>query len=361
MSGGRTGRPLRVWVIRDDKPGHYHQSEGVLEGLRRLCGAVESLEIEVAIRNKPSRTLLRRLLDGFPGYFRRRESLRLLPLFYRPFELPESPPDLILSTGGNTANLNAWLAGVYGVKNLLVGRLRGIREEHFGAILTVIDFGYSNNVVLETAPNTITGERLREEAEAFARRKGLDPAGHYRTLMIGGDGSGYRFDRDYYDRLADYVLATGAREGVRWLVSTSRRTPPEMEERLRERLEEACASFVAYHRNPERVTLAFFGLSREILVTEESSTMIGEAVASRRPVVTVGISSARPDANYRATLAKFEEAGRIRRVEINELQGVRIDRGDFRLLERFSPEEIAEKLAVPLGDLCGKNGKRGES
>ena len=145
--------------------------------------------------------------------------------FYKKFSTPQIKPDLIISTGGNTSNLNAWLALAYSSKNLLNGALRGLKEELFTYVTTVIDLGYKNQIILDVAPNTITKEKLIEKSIEFSTLHNLDMNQKYCSLLIGGDGAGYKYDDKFYDDLIAFVEKVSKEKNIKWLITTSRRTP----------------------------------------------------------------------------------------------------------------------------------------
>ena len=66
--------------------------------------------------------------------------------------------------------------------------------------------------------------------------------------------------------------------------------------------------------------LPFFGLSEAIFVTEESSSMISEAISSGKNVFTLGNEYSNSDENYKKILNKFESNKQIIRVNNFYLQ-----------------------------------------
>jgi mitochondrial fission protein ELM1 len=300
-------------IIKDDKPGHYNQTEGILLSLQEIYPNTTVEYIDIEIGSKASRKLLRVLLNRFPAFFEKDASLKYIKYFYKTFNLPKNKPDLIISTGGNTANLNAWLAKVYHAKNILNGKLRGLREELFTKITTVIDLGYKNQIVIDLAPNTITSETLKTASKNFLKAHNLN--GKFYSLLVGGDGAGYRYDDAFYEALIQFVIKVSKNDKIKWLITTSRRTPLKIEKKLQERLEEHCAYFVAYNQKPEKVLLPFLGSGSALFVTEESSSMISESIAARKPVYTLYRDKTQ-DRNYHTLLSKFEEEKKITRVNI---------------------------------------------
>jgi mitochondrial fission protein ELM1 len=304
---------MQVLVIKDDKPGHYNQTEGLVLYLKEMSNDLEVEYIQIEIKSKLTRKILRFLLNTFPKLFTQ-NSLKYLSFFYKNYSIPKNIPDLIISTGGNTSNLNAWFAKIYKCKNILNGALRGLKEELFTNITTVIDLGYKNQIILDVAPNTITKEKLLEKSDEFLKLNNLEINQKYYTLLIGGNGAGYKYDNKFYDDLLSFVKKIYEEKDIKWLITTSRRTPTEMENKLEEMLREYYSYFVAYNKKEEKVLLPFFGLSETIFVTEESSSMISEAISSSKKVFTIGSEYSDADENYKSILKKFELNNQIVRL-----------------------------------------------
>lgn len=307
---------MNILVLKDDKPGHYNQTEGLLIYLKEIFEDLEVEYIEIEIKSKLTRKLLKILLNTFPMFFRE-NSIKYLSFFYKKYTIPKNKPDLIISTGGNTANLNVWFSKIYKCKNILNGALRGLREELFTHITTVIDLGYKNQIILDVAPSVITKEKLKESGIEFIKNKKLSINDKYYTLLIGGDGAGYNYDNKFYNNLIEFVKNISIKKNIKWLITTSRRTPLDIEREMKEKLKDYCAYFVDYNKNPEKVMSSFLSLSEKIFVTEESSSMISEAILSEKDVFTIGIINNKSDNNYKKILDKFVKSGYIIRSEMN--------------------------------------------
>ena len=77
--------------------------------------------------------------------------------------------------------------------------------------------------------------------------------------------------------------------GTRWLISTSRRTPDFVGDLIAElaKDESVIARFIDYRTAGPGTLPEIFGQAEVIVCTEDSSTMISEAVSARLPVVGV--------------------------------------------------------------------------
>jgi mitochondrial fission protein ELM1 len=309
---------MKVLFLKDDKPGHYNQTEGLLFYLREIFPNLEVEYIEVEIKSKFSRKILRFLLNNFSSFFERKSRLKYLSFFYKNYKLPKNNPDLIISTGGNVSNINAWFSKAYNCKNILNGALRGLKEELFTYVTTVIDLGYKNQIILDVAPSLITKEKLELAANKFLEEKKLSKEFIYYSLLIGGDGAGYKYDDKFYNDLIDFVKNISMEKNIKWLITTSRRTPEKIEEKLKNSLKDFCAYFVDYNNNPQKVMLPFLGLSEKIFVTEESSSMISEAILSEKDVITLRGKDIKLGFNYQKILDKFVTSNYIMRYKFDE-------------------------------------------
>lgn len=314
---------MKVLFLKDNKPGHYNQTEGLLLYLKDIFPNLEVEYIDVEIKSKLSRKILRLLLNSFTSFFEKESSLKYIPFFYKKFEVPKNKPDLIISTGGNVSNINAWFAKSYNCKNILNGALRGLKEELFTFITTVIDLGYKNQIILDVAPSLISEQMIENKTQEFILNNNINKNQEYYTLLIGGNGSGYNFDIDFYNDLISFVKKISKKDNIRWLITTSRRTPLEIEEKLFFELKDYSEYFVSYNKKEEKVMLPFLGLATKVFVTEESSSMISEAISSKKEVFTLGTKTANPDNNYQKILEKFENMKFIYRVN------------DFNLIENY--------------------------
>lgn len=325
----------KVLILSDSRAGHFNQSLAAADAIKSF-GSVEEVYIEVKVK-KIGKYFLRILLNSRLGrkIFKGRPSLEMIQMFYEGYTW-EGKPDFIISAGKDTSLLNAMLGLMYGNKNFFIGNPKKLDYHLFAGILTVLDRGFDNQIVLDVAPTRSYSGDLK----VFTNMYHLDPHDEYCTLLIGGDGSGYRFEEEDIEQLIAFVNDTT--EKVKWLVTTSRRTSVDDEEKMEKEMQVEC--FIAYHKNPQKVVAGFLELSTAVFVTEESASMVSEGVAFRRPVITLSPKHHGADKNYQKILQKFSRDKRIQRVEISKLENFEISLNDFRLLEVASYKEIAKKL-----------------
>lgn len=335
-----------VWIVSEGSPGHVSQSEGLVAG---LAGKIE-LE-SVVIQTRPLLNgLARRLVRWWMGRKGRALPNRFLKRWLR-CQLPDgSPePDLIVASGGKAVFAARSLAVSFDAPLIFIGERKPYPSEWFHTVFTPspVERGV-NDMPLEMIPTRIN----RALAEGAATSWPGLPGGRLRTMVIGGSSPTHRYRMSDWDDLAAAMNAMARSEGIRWLVTTSRRTGTEVEARLRAALvPEAIAAAVWWAETPERKMLAFLGAAECAVVTQDSVTMVTEAVASGRPVLVVCPEETvfPPTSFLPAYFGNLETKGRIKRMTIRTLSGYRYENRDFEPVIVPIEKSIAEELMLRLG------------
>jgi mitochondrial fission protein ELM1 len=339
---GQGDRPLRVWVLSDGRPGHFNQAKGIVSALR-LDHAVDERWIEVRLRAGIARNLLRSLLN----HSSRARPLWQLQLFYALDPLPADGCDMIVSAGGKTSFANAWLAAVTGVPNIFSGSLRRLSPDLFTVTVTPQPVaGARNNIVPFLPPSAIDFARLQERTAAYRAAEGLGDQRLW-TLLVGGDGAGYRFRADDWRALAALTGELARRHGIRWLIATSRRTGAAAERLLRRAVDDEsvfmhCWSGAGEAYDPE----LYPGLAERVFVTEDSMTMLTEAMVARRPVYSLRPRRCAPQRRYEDTLRRYVERGILRRHDLAVLLAdpLRLEQDPAEVLESSPVQALADNI-----------------
>jgi mitochondrial fission protein ELM1 len=136
-------------------------------------------------------------------------------------------------------------------------------------------------------PSSIDPEALGRPATV--PRYGPDHHPRLAGLLIGGNAGPFRYRRGEWERLLDFARGLSKAWGTRWLVSTSRRTPDFVADRVAElaKNESVIAHFIDYRTAGPGTLPDVFRKAEVIVCTEDSSTMVSEAVSARLPVVGV--------------------------------------------------------------------------
>ncbi|MCJ7787419.1 MAG: mitochondrial fission ELM1 family protein, partial [Methyloceanibacter sp.] len=269
--------PLKVIFLADTRPGHYHLAQGVIAALARLR-PVEVTRIEVKRKwIVPTRWLRARIAakSFFPP--------RMLRMAYRidADALPKA--DLVVSAGGETHMPNICVARFLGIPSIFCGSLlRGLEPEHFSLIISSYDRDAASPrhmVVLK--PSAIDPDALGRPAAVPRYGPELHP--RLAGLLIGGNAGPFRYRRQEWELLLGFAAEVSKAWGTRWLVSTSRRTPAHVADRIAELAKDdsVVARFIDYRTAGPGTLPEIFAKAEIIVCTEDSSTMISEAVSAR--------------------------------------------------------------------------------
>ncbi|MDX5361371.1 MAG: mitochondrial fission ELM1 family protein [Alphaproteobacteria bacterium] len=275
-------RPWRILLLSDGRPGHYRQSEAVTMALaRRHALAVDRQEIRLR-RGKLARPLGWLFASGLLS------ARGLLSLAYGldAGHLPR--PDLVVSTGGTTRLANVALARHYRVPNVYAGTLRGLPPRLFSAILLPYrEAEGRTHHVITLKPSPVDPDDM-PPARPWTGTAAEE--GHRIAVLVGGPSGAHRFADADWEGLLGLLGHTGWPSGVRLLVTNSPRTPEPVSDRLAEAAREHPAlieEFVDFRTAGPGSILGLLSRADAVLCTEDSSSMIVEAICARRPVVAL--------------------------------------------------------------------------
>ena len=336
--------PLRVWVLSDAQPGHYNQSRGILAALR-LRQPVEEYWLDMHLRIGLARSPLRWLLNHMSPP----PSVSWLKLFYRMPALPTGACDLVVSTGGKTSFANAWLAQRVRARNIFAGSLRRLSPALFDVVLTLEPIAppAPGNLVVDLPPSAIDAGQLGHRAQALRAAHRLAGQTVW-ALMLGGDGAGYRYAEQDWRQLAKLLNQLGAACGVRWLILSSRRTGFAAQRLLEQDVDDEYLVARCWYRKGESGCVgAYLGAADKVFVTEDSMTMLTEAICSQRPVISLRPAAVAPTSRYAGMIARFLAKGWICRYSIDELVAGRrtLDDTQCQALQTSPLQKLSRQLA----------------
>ena len=269
------GSPVPVWALTTGEAGAAGQAEG-------LAAAVGRPHEAKTVR-------LRRPWSWLPAH---RQAPGLLQ--YGLAAPPGPPwPELLITCGRRSASVSVAVRRASGGRCFTVHiQNPRIPLRHFDLVVPPRHDGVTGPNVLATrvALHRLTSERLAAAGDAWRGRLGnLNVA-----VLLGGRSRSHRFTPETVAALADGLA--GLQGPI--AVTASRRTEPGVVAVLRARLPEAWF-WDGTGCNPY---LAMLALARHIVVTEDSVSMISEAVSTGKPVYAARMAGS----NRR--LARFQAA-----------------------------------------------------
>ena len=248
----------------------------------------------------PSRALLRCVNLGLPP-------AAILSIGYGIDSRKLPPADFVVSAGGETLAANAAAAWLLSIPNLFSGRLRGLAPDRVDVILVSLDrlATHANHLVC-LPPSPID---LGREGRAAARRLGHDNPPRSVGVLIGGNSGSFRYRHEDWRRLTHFLRDAHRTAAIRWLATTSRRSQAAIADTLADLARDTSfgiETFIDY-RAPGTGTLRdIYAAADAILCTDDSTSMISEAVGACLPVVAVRPAAGRlaaQEREYRELLA----------------------------------------------------------
>ncbi|MBV1788364.1 mitochondrial fission ELM1 family protein [Marinobacterium sp. D7] len=315
---------INILILDEGSPGHCAQSEGIVDLLERQGLRIQREKI--CVRNRlPGlfRGLMRKLI-AIPAAWLNEACLALSSVLE---SQPTRPPDLIISSGGKSAFASLVLKRRYRAGNIFVGVPDPFPDRWFDLIVSPTRRDYRTaSLVSGLIPNSVTPERVAAAGERYWQQG--KPSSPCWALLIGANSKSHHYSDADWQGLVAGVNALSQRLGVRWLITTSRRTPPEVEQLLDEELDrDNLVELVLYNREPKRVMLPFLAAAQRVLVTQDSLTMASEALCSGRPVTLLTPSELRIDKGsyFEEIVNGFHQLQGVQRCALTQLAGYQPD------------------------------------
>jgi len=330
-----------IWVISEGSPGHICQSVGVADALSAVvdCRSVmvkgrENIRGWLRSSVKFTMTICGGALSD--GFLRNVADI----------EIPDDAgkPDLLICSGGKSVFAAKALSVKHGAPLVFVGERKHFPAEWFHTVVSPVPAESADNVIdVELIPTGVTPPRIAEKG---------DPESGLWCMIIGGASRSHHFKEHDWRALAEGMNALSARENVRWLLTTSRRTGADAEAVMKDALDESIlADAIWWSENPRRELYDFIARSELLCVTQDSVTMVTESVSSGRPVVSVYPDEVvfASDSFLPAYFDRLEYNQRMLRVSARELKDADISGFEFNQLSEEILPPVASELAQRLG------------
>lgn len=258
-------RPQTIWILTDGKAG----DEQPLIGLAEEMGVVPSL------RHVAPRKPFALLMPWGPIDPKDRPNQPGSPL--------EGPaPDICLATGRRAV---AYLRALKRRSpRTLTVFVKDPRTRWNGADLVVVQshdrLAGRDVMVVTTAPNRISVSRLDAIRQAPPASLAALPAPRL-AVLVGGNSRHHRFEQVDIDRLVSGLRAR-LDAGASLMITASRRTPQALKAGLVALSSQPNAVF--WDGTGENPLVAYLALADEIVVTADSTNMVGEAATTGKPI-----------------------------------------------------------------------------
>ena len=288
-----------VLVLNDGKAGHLNQSLAVARQIRRARatqnygpGDTDIVVVDVKYKSKFFRALLTFTSIFASWRCHGRMSFMRMCLEKNSYEkLMKTYSEFIVSCGSSLAPVNIFMSKENNAKNVVVMDPSipfGMNKFNFIIAPKHDKLRKSKNIITTTlAPNLVDIETLEEVAERLKKDVNITK-NNIVGLLVGGDNPEFTLTPELLKRVLSATLETCELSDAELLVTTSRRTSRVQESVLKEMLktDSRCKLLViANENNPEGTLAGILAISKVVVVSGESISMISEAVASGKNVI----------------------------------------------------------------------------
>lgn len=267
---GRTDQAAQIWALTSYRAGETSQILALAEA---LAEAMQLNWQRVDVDYQP--------WAGPVGLLRLQTRVGTASGFSGPW------PQLLISAGLRNEPISRWLRNASGGRTRLIflGRTWA-SARHFDLVVATPQYRLSPAANVLENPLTlhqVTPAALQQARAAFSSRYGA-AADRKVGVLLGGDSGPYRFDAAYARQLAMELNDFAAGGDIRYLISSSSRTPEQFLAALASQLhgQHDIHDWRSPGANPYRGILAW---SDTLVVTADSIAMISEAVATGKRVL----------------------------------------------------------------------------
>jgi hypothetical protein len=231
---------------------------------------------------------------------------RMLALLYGIRTERLAPPDLVIGAGRPTAAAGILLRRWSGARFVYSGYLRDYDPAEIDLMLVRTPRHASlPGQIVTPVPSVISPDAWPPPRRAVAT---ADLQGMRASLLLGGKGPGYRYGAEEWLRIAAVVEGTAMQYGLKWSVAGSRRTPDISADLFAGLAARGVVEFIDFRAAGPGSVNTLFGADL-IAVTEDSITMMAEAMAARRPVIALRPKNVGPRAPADEIAAMAEGGG----------------------------------------------------
>ncbi|MFH0935509.1 MAG: ELM1/GtrOC1 family putative glycosyltransferase [Candidatus Omnitrophota bacterium] len=343
------GLDKNILILSDAKAGHLRQSQAVSEHLhgclkeRNNTATVDT--IEVRFKNRFARRALA-LSICLSGKYRCQGCLKCLKVALDKqaySALIGKKYDFIISCGTSLAPVNFLLARENLAKSVVIMRPSILSTKRFDLVIMPRHDRppRRKNVVTTDGALTLINEAyLKEQSAGLLKTAAIRPPQSFGGrppelcggrhplsafcigLLIGGDTRQFKLKKDTVLKIIKQVKAVSGELDADILISTSRRTPAEVEDLIESEFKDHSRCKLLVIANKKNIPEAVGGildLSSIVITSPESISMISEAASSKKYVLVFNAAGLRN--KHRRALDYFKENKYISLVEAEGLGG----------------------------------------
>lgn len=254
---------MKIIILSEGRPGHYNQSVSL----------AKSVGLDFEIKNIPFVDFRTELLRLFDNVVNRETAKRL---FIKIFGVnPESYAGAI-GTGNRVHPFLALFKKATDLPTISIFYPK-LLPDIFDMIIVPYHDRAPNNPKVHRVFGAIYLKEKLENIEIANFRSKLKSNGPWISIVIGGDSKHHAFNSDEIIKGLELLFNNKNLKSYRYLLSTSRRTPEDLE-RILEKNDYPIDYSVYYHKDKTNPLRYYFEISDFAIITADSISMITEAI-----------------------------------------------------------------------------------
>lgn len=296
----------KILILKDERAGHTNQSEAIVQEFKRIQQTEgNEYEFEFKTVDVQFKSAFHKKLFYLFAFLLRPHAqgrLNLLTFFLSPQlagSLQEEFADIIISTGSSLAPLNLLLKEENQAKSIVVMKPSfpySVNQFDLSILPMHDRVAKKATAVIRTliAPNQVSEEAIqkaRERLSAYFPPKN----GHKRLgIFIGGESKSYRFNTEEFKKWVSELKECTKKLNYELLITTSRRTNGEISKNLKQEFSTEPSTkllVIANESNLDQVTYGMLADCDVAVITEDSVSMISEAISAGKPVLVLQIGN----------------------------------------------------------------------
>lgn len=321
-----------ILILSDKKTGHLRQSQALAAIIAGNL-ANRNIKVNVDIVDIEFKDKLARLFFTCVSFLTPKYRCQGCLWGYKKFlkednykSLSSINPDIVISGGSSLSALNYIIAGENMAKSVVLMRPSFLSTKRFDLVIIPKHDrpGKRKNIVItDGALNLINNDYLKDQSDKFmsAFNFKAESPGSTIGLLIGGQAKNFHLEIDTVKEVIKQLKSSCEKNNASILATTSRRTNQRIENLLKDELKSYShckALIIANLENPPFALGGILGLSKIIVTSCESISMISEAVASKKYIIV--FKSPGLDTKHKRFLDSFAQNKYIYLVEPIELE-----------------------------------------
>ena len=237
--------------------------------------------------------------------------------------------DIVISCGSGLAGVNRFFAIENNAKNACIMKPSFLGTDKFNMVVlprhdTSAHPKRDNVIITDTVPNLIDEEYLTNSSKHISGMIKLEKQKRI-GVLLGGDNSEFTLTGDLAEEMLANIIDASNRLDAEILFSTSRRTPKEAEQIVKNtlRAEKRCKlAVIANEENIPDAAAGILGLADIVVVSGESASMISEAIQSGKKVIVFRLKKKhKKNSKFEKMLDNLAQKGFISIAEVEKLSG----------------------------------------